>query len=207
MNRELQPNIIIINTPSSHPKQSAFTLIELLTVIAIIGILASILIQVVSRVRESARDAVCKTNLRQLQSAWLLFAQDSEGFVPMGIERFDNHSLGWVNYLADYLGAETIGRLGHSPQAWWTGRHLSPSNNIYKCPSDQHNHPWGGDYPSYGYNNLQHVSWGLEALRAGKHIFMQKPLCGDMGEANAFVDAAARTDRTVLCPPHFSAPV
>ncbi len=53
----------------------------------------------------------------------------------------------------------------------------------------------------------QHVKWGLEALRAGKHVFMQKPLCGEMVEANAYVDAAAQTDRTVLCLPHFSAPV
>lgn len=52
-----------------------------------------------------------------------------------------------------------------------------------------------------------HVEWGLEALRAGKHVFMQKPLAGDLGEADAFVKAAAASDRTVLCLPHFSAPV
>ncbi len=49
----------------------------------------------------------------------------------------------------------------------------------------------------------KHVEWGLEALRGGKHVFMQKPLCGDMAEADAFVEAAASTDRTVLCLPHF----
>jgi predicted dehydrogenase len=32
---------------------------------------------------------------------------------------------------------------------------------------------------------------------------MQKPLCGDMEEANAFVAAVEHTDRTVLCMPHF----
>jgi len=45
---------------------SAFTLIELLTVIAIIGILAAILIPVVGAVRESARTANCVSNLRQI---------------------------------------------------------------------------------------------------------------------------------------------
>lgn len=45
---------------------SAFTLIELLTVIAIIGILAAIMIPVVGKVRESAHRATCASNLRQL---------------------------------------------------------------------------------------------------------------------------------------------
>lgn len=49
----------------------------------------------------------------------------------------------------------------------------------------------------------QHVSWGLKAIEAGKHVLMQKPLCGNMDEANAFVDAVEKTDRTVLCMPHF----
>lgn len=49
-----------------------------------------------------------------------------------------------------------------------------------------------------------HVSWGIKAIEAGKHVLMQKPLCGDMAEADAFVAAADKTDKTVLCMPHFS---
>ncbi|EIQ00586.1 prepilin-type N-terminal cleavage/methylation domain-containing protein [Opitutaceae bacterium TAV1] len=45
---------------------SAFTLVELLTVIAIIGILAAIIIPVAGRVRESAKSAACISNLRQI---------------------------------------------------------------------------------------------------------------------------------------------
>ncbi|MBV9469235.1 MAG: Gfo/Idh/MocA family oxidoreductase [Abitibacteriaceae bacterium] len=50
----------------------------------------------------------------------------------------------------------------------------------------------------------QHVSWGIRALEAGKHVLMQKPLCGDMREADAFVATVEKSDRTVLCMPHFS---
>ena len=50
----------------------------------------------------------------------------------------------------------------------------------------------------------QHVSWGLRAIAAGKHVLMQKPLCGEMAEADAFVAAVEQSDRTVLCMPHFS---
>lgn len=50
----------------------------------------------------------------------------------------------------------------------------------------------------------QHVKWGIAALEAGKHVYMQKPLSGDMSEADAFVDACRRhPDRIVYCLPHF----
>lgn len=64
------------------PKQ-AFTLIELLTVIAIIGILASILIPTVGRVRESARRTVDASNLRQIGQSSLIFANDNREMLPM----------------------------------------------------------------------------------------------------------------------------
>jgi predicted dehydrogenase len=50
----------------------------------------------------------------------------------------------------------------------------------------------------------QHVSWGLKALQAGKHVMMQKPLCGDMQEADEFVAAAQQSPSTVMCQPHFA---
>ncbi|MFN3648997.1 MAG: Gfo/Idh/MocA family protein [Armatimonadota bacterium] len=49
-----------------------------------------------------------------------------------------------------------------------------------------------------------HVPVGLEVLAAGKHLLMQKPLCGDMGEADEFVRAVEGSDRTVLAMPHFA---
>ncbi len=54
----------------------AFTLIELLVVIAIIAILAAILFPVFARARENARKAKCQSNLKQLVSAALQYAQD-----------------------------------------------------------------------------------------------------------------------------------
>lgn len=63
-------------------KTVAFTLIELLTVIAIIGILAAILIPVVGAGRERARRAACMSNLRQIGVAAHLYAMENDDRLP-----------------------------------------------------------------------------------------------------------------------------
>lgn len=60
----------------------AFTLIELLTVIAIIGILAAILIPVIGSVREKARASQCLANLRTWGNATNLYVAENKGRLP-----------------------------------------------------------------------------------------------------------------------------
>lgn len=65
--------------PSSH---RAFTLIELLTVIAIIGILAGIMIPVLGKVRQSANNVQCLSTLRFWGQSLQLYVDDHKGMLP-----------------------------------------------------------------------------------------------------------------------------
>ncbi|NCO34478.1 MAG: hypothetical protein AUJ92_19410 [Armatimonadetes bacterium CG2_30_59_28] len=57
-------------------KSFGFTLIELLTVITIIAILAAMLFPVFAKAREKARTASCVSNVKQLCTAWVMYASD-----------------------------------------------------------------------------------------------------------------------------------
>lgn len=61
---------------------TGFTLVELLTVIAIIALLAAILFPVFSQARARGHQTTCLSNLSQLGKAFGMYMQDSGGFIP-----------------------------------------------------------------------------------------------------------------------------
>lgn len=85
----------------NHPGtgERAFTLVELLVVVAVIGLLVSILLPSLAAARESARAAVCASNLRQIAIGWTIYADQNNGaIVPGRTGRFSNPELNvqWV---------------------------------------------------------------------------------------------------------------
>jgi prepilin-type processing-associated H-X9-DG protein/prepilin-type N-terminal cleavage/methylation domain-containing protein len=86
---------------------AAFTLIELLVVVAVIALLVGILLPSLAGARESARQAVCSSNLRQIGVAAAAYASSNDGYYCSG--GWDNRQTrswgplreaGWV---ADYV--------------------------------------------------------------------------------------------------------
>ncbi len=71
-----------------------FTLLELLIVIAIIGILASILLPSLSKARERTLSAVCLSNQSQIGKGLYMYANENSGTFPTGGGSLDYLSLG-----------------------------------------------------------------------------------------------------------------
>ena len=89
-------------------KRLEFTLIELLVVVAIIGILLSILLPSLHRSRESARQVICLSNMRQTGIATYNYSKDNKFNLPLWQEglRYEDHA--FRLHLPAYMGFDGL---------------------------------------------------------------------------------------------------
>src|SRR5579883_1953505 len=94
-------------------RQAAFNLIELLVVIAIIGVLVSLLLPAVQKVREAANRMSCQNNLKQIGLA-LVNYQSSSGCFPAGVTAYPNLGStmyhGWIVRILPNIEGDNIFR-------------------------------------------------------------------------------------------------
>jgi prepilin-type N-terminal cleavage/methylation domain-containing protein/prepilin-type processing-associated H-X9-DG protein len=89
----------------------AFTFIELLVVIGIVGILTAITLPAIQMIRESSRRTVCSNNVRQL-ALGLMNYESSHRQLPMGLRSFDGRGAGTSSFPANhYFGMSWITRI------------------------------------------------------------------------------------------------
>ncbi|MCJ7752195.1 MAG: type II secretion system GspH family protein, partial [Armatimonadetes bacterium] len=117
-------------------KRKGFTLIELLVVIAIIGILAAMVFPVFARARESARKAVCLSNVKNIALAIQMYLADNNDTLPPTETRQEVH---------DFFAT---GPGGGAPPCDWHDYQGNPylrwpvildeyvkNRDVYRCPS------------------------------------------------------------------------
>ena len=121
-------------------RYKGFTLIELLVVIAIIGILAAMVFPVFARARESARKAVCLSNVKNIALAIQMYLADNNDTLPPG-----EHNSEVLDYFSTYPGGEDPENTGgYETCAYWANPYLRwpvildeyvKNRDVWRCPS------------------------------------------------------------------------
>lgn len=121
--------------------RQAFTLIELLVVMAIIAILASLLLTVISKTKEEGKRAYCIANEKNMTLALQMFVDDNNELLPNTAYQSCNGGnkvlwvSGYLNHYACATDSTNIHLLINNKYAQFAD-YIS-DYRIYKCPSDK----------------------------------------------------------------------
>lgn len=123
---------------SRRARRRAFTLVELLVVIAVIAILAAILFPVFAQARENARRTSCLNNLKQLGAAFVQYTQDNDERLPLATDAANGENqIGWMEYtkFGTYDKATVVNQPNFVPENGAIYPYVK-STAVYVCPSD-----------------------------------------------------------------------
>jgi len=118
----------MFNRSGSHV-DNCFTLVELLVVISIIAILASLLMPTLKKTVGSAKIISCSNNIKHQGAAAVMYSIDSSDYLVPAYYN-STFQITWDDILGDYDGRNLTDA---AKQGWLTASNYS--NTIYKCPS------------------------------------------------------------------------
>ena len=151
-------------------RRKNFSLIELLVVIAIIAILAGLLLPSLNKAREAARAADCRSREKQIGTAFFMYANDFDQFLPLfysgygtSTMEFDPPNISWMTKLGSYLNTHPNEEHPENANTPGDNSKYMMRNSFYWCRSPVvptgfrvNPYPYGGDGTDrfrYGMNN------------------------------------------------------
>jgi prepilin-type N-terminal cleavage/methylation domain-containing protein/prepilin-type processing-associated H-X9-DG protein len=143
------------NVPDCFRSRGAFTLLELLLVIAIMAMLAALLMPVLARAKDKAKAAQCASNLRQWGLAYRMYADDFDDFLPrrgQGVQILTelDRPADWFNALPPYFSQPSYLDLANR------GRRPNPGDHsVFVCPDaapPDTAFSWATNFLAYGMN-------------------------------------------------------
>jgi prepilin-type N-terminal cleavage/methylation domain-containing protein/prepilin-type processing-associated H-X9-DG protein len=184
-------------TSSRNDRQSpAFTLVEVLVVIVMVGVLSAVTLQGLRMARIQANKAVSSGNLRQLAAANLLYAADHQTYCPTDLNGRN---------LIRWHGGRSAISAPFDPAMGLLAEYLGTSRQIGMCPqlermidASAFNESGAG---GYGYNDTYIGGIPSEYLKANRPANVSNPTQTLMFATTAFAVAGGVQEYTSAAPP------
>lgn len=117
-------------------RRGGFTLLELLVVVAIVGILAGLLLTALAGSKARTRRILCQNNNKQLVTGWLMYADDHSQRLAYNLGgAAARANINWAAGVLDWELTPDNTNLANLTQAA-LGAYVAQVSTIYRCPSD-----------------------------------------------------------------------